>query len=77
MVNGILHEIGCPRLLQSNGPINKNVLVNYVKYFNRSRYIDTCKTRISNLSKCDTYASFKVNFEQEKYFANIERRIIN
>ena len=67
MANGILHEIGYPRLLQSNGPINKSVLVNYAKYFYRSRYIDTWKTRMSNLSKCDTYVSFKVNFEQEKY----------
>ena len=71
-VNGILHKIGYPRLLQSNGPINKSVLVNYAKYFYRSRDIDTWKTRMSNLSKCDTYVSFKVNFEQEKYLTILD-----
>ena len=71
-VNAILHEIGYPHLLHSEEPVNKKVLVNYVKYFYRTKYIEDWRARMNNLSKCDTYVLFKVNFEKEKYLSAID-----
>ena len=53
---------------------DKNVyLVEYyyncIKTYARDKFIESWKTRLARLSKCDLYQPYKVTFEQEKCLA--------
>ena len=70
-VVSILTEMNRLDILDNKICVPSNVLTQLYKTYAREKFIDSWKTRLANLSKCDLYQlyMYKVSFEQEKYLS--------
>ena len=68
-VTSILTEMNHLDILNDKRFVPSRVLSQLYKTYARDKYIESWKTRLSRLSKCDLYQLYKVTFEQEKYLA--------
>ena len=68
-VVGILTEMNRLEIIDNKIFVPSNVLTQVYKTYAREKFIDSWKTRLVNLTKCDLYQLYKVSFEQEKYLS--------
>ena len=71
----LLTEIGHVDILQYRNYVPSKVLSQIYKTHAKEVFVNSWRNRMSNLSKCDLYQLYKVEFEREKYFRVLQSKL--
>ena len=74
-VVSLLTKIGHADVLQNRNYVPPKVLSQIYNAHAKEVFVNSWRNRMSNLSKCDMYQLYKIEFEREKYFRVLQPKL--